>query len=163
MMNTPPYVVVIALLIGSMFSLSSMEKAPSPVVAQNQNPINSSISHKMGVRIVSPLANTSVPAGVLTIKGISSDTPTTDCTVSVDWNDLKPMQNVTATGPGGVKDYSNWTYTYTGKYHVISPGTNELTSKITCIMNPNNTTSKYNSINVTGIKNVAATPSIPPS
>jgi len=162
-MNTPTYLVVIVLLIGSMLSLSSTEKVTSPVVAQIQNPINSSISHKMGVRIVSPLANTSVPAGVLTIKGISSDTPTTDCTVSVDWNDLKPMQNVTATGLGGVKDYSNWTYTYNGKYHLINLGTNELTSKITCIMNPNNTTIKYNSINVTGIKNGTATPTIPPS
>ena len=32
--------------------------------------------------------------------------------VSADWNDLKPMQNVTAKGLGGANDYSNWTYTY---------------------------------------------------
>ena len=52
--------------------------------------------------------------------------------VSTDWNDLKPMQNVTAKGPGGANDYSNWTYTYNETYHNITPGINELTSKITC-------------------------------
>jgi hypothetical protein len=65
---------------------------------------NSTISHKMGVKIISPLANTTVPAGHLTINGISSDNPKTNCKVFVDWNDLKPMQNVTAKGPGGVSD-----------------------------------------------------------
>ena len=71
--------------------------------------------------------------------------------VSADWNDLKPMQNVTAMGPGGASDYSNWTYTYNNKsYHNITAGINELTSKITCYDNPNNITSKYYSVNVTG-------------
>ena len=48
----------------------------------------------------------------LIINGISSDTAITNCIVSADWNDLKPMQNVTAKGLGGANDYSNWTYTY---------------------------------------------------
>jgi len=52
--------------------------------------------------------------------------------VSANWNDLKPMQNVTAKGPGGAIDYSNWTYTYNETYHNITAGINELTSKITC-------------------------------
>ena len=52
--------------------------------------------------------------------------------VSADWNDLKPMQNVTAKGPSGVDDYSNWTYAYNETYHNITVGINELTSKITC-------------------------------
>ena len=51
--------------------------------------------------------------------------------VSADWNDLKPMQNVTAKGLGGANDYSNWTYTYNETYHNITSGINELTSKIT--------------------------------
>src|SRR6476619_3431514 len=34
--------------------------------------------------------------------------------------------------PGGANDYSNWTYTYNETYHNITPGINELTSKITC-------------------------------
>ena len=70
--------------------------------------------------------------------------------VFADWNDLKPMQNVTAKGRGGVNDYSNWTYTYNDTYHNITAGVNELTSKITCYDNPSNITSKYYSVNVTG-------------
>jgi hypothetical protein len=70
--------------------------------------------------------------------------------VSVDWNDLKPMQNATAKGPGGATDYSNWTYTYNRSYHNITTGINELTSKITCYDNPSNITSKYYSVNITG-------------
>ena len=61
----------------------------------------------MGVKIISPPNNITVPAGQLIINGISSDTPITNCMVSADWNDLKPMQNVTAKGPGGTNDYSN--------------------------------------------------------
>ena len=56
-----------------------------------------------------------------------------NCMVSADWNDLKPMQNVTAKGLGGANDYSNWTYTYNETYHNITSGINELTSKITCV------------------------------
>ena len=33
---------------------------------------NTTISHKMGVKIISPLANTTVPAGHFTVNGISS-------------------------------------------------------------------------------------------
>ena len=70
--------------------------------------------------------------------------------VSADWNDLKPMQNVTAKGPGGANDYSNWTYAYNETYHNITAGINELTSKITCYDDPSNITKKYFSVNVTG-------------
>jgi hypothetical protein len=55
--------------------------------------------------------------GQLIINGISTDTLQTNCMVFADWNDLKPMQNVTAKGPGGANDYSNWTYTYNEIYH----------------------------------------------
>jgi hypothetical protein len=58
----------------------------------------------MGVKIISPSKNTTVAAGQLIIHGISSDTPKINCRVFVDWNDLKPMQNVTAKGPGGAND-----------------------------------------------------------
>ena len=125
---------------------------PTSVIAQIQSAgnNNSTISHKFGVKIISPSTNTTVPAGRLTVNGISSDTTKTDCKVFVDWNDLKPMQNVTAKGPGGANDYSNWTFQYTEKYHTISSGINELTSKITCFDNPSNITNKYYSVNVTG-------------
>ena len=73
------------------------------------------------------------------------------------------MQNVTAKGLSGENDYSNWTYTYTEKYHTIAPGINELTSKITCLDNPNNITTKYDSINITGLKNNTVSPTLPSS
>ena len=82
-----------------------------PIGAQNQsessNNANVTGPHKLGVKITSPLKNATVPVGQLTISGISSDTAITNCMVSTDWNDLKPMQNVTAKGPGGANDYSN--------------------------------------------------------
>lgn len=117
-----------------------------------QGLINSAnrLNHKLGVKITSPSKNATVPAGQLTISGISSDTAITNCMVSADWNDLKPMQNVTAKGPGGANDYSNWTYAYNETYHNITAGINELTSKITWYDDPSNITKKYFSVNVTG-------------
>src|SRR6476659_3460954 len=82
---------------------------PTLAGAQNQsessNNTNLTGSHKLGVKITSPLKNATVHASQLTIRGISSDTAITNCVVSVDWNDLKPMQNATANGPGGATDY----------------------------------------------------------
>ena len=105
---------------------------PTLVGAQNQsdspNIANITGPQKLGVKITSPSKNATVPAGQLIISGISSDTAITNCMVSADWNDLKPMQNVTAKGPGGANDYSNWTYTYNETYHNITSGINELTS-----------------------------------
>ena len=128
---------------------------PTLAVAQNQSQsstnANVTAPHKRGVKITSPSKNATVPAGQLTISGISSDTAITNCMVSADWIDLKPMQNVTAKGPGGANEYSNWTYTYNNKsYRNITTGINELTSKITCYDDPSNITKKYFSVNVTG-------------
>jgi hypothetical protein len=142
---------------------STIIATPVLIGAQVQSPANVTSTHKIGVKIISPSANITVPSGPLTIYGISSDTPQTNCKVYVDWNDLKPMQNVTAKGPGGANDYSNWTYSYTDKYHVIAPGINELTSKITCFDNPSNVTSKYYSVNITGLKNNTISPTLPSS
>jgi hypothetical protein len=103
----------------------------------------------VGIKITSPSTGQQVPVGELTISGISTDNATTDCTVYADWNNTKPFQNATATGPGGVNDYSTWNFTYTNKYHLITNGTNELTAKLSCINNPMNVT-KWNSVNVTG-------------
>ena len=103
----------------------------------------------IGIKITSPVADQQVPVGELTISGISTDNSTTDCTVYADWNNLKPFQKAIATGPGGGSDYSRWNFTYTPQYHIITNGTNELTSKISCISNPTNVT-KWNSVNVTG-------------
>jgi hypothetical protein len=107
-------------------------------------------SSTAGVKITSPAPNQNVPVGQLIVLGTSTDNSTTDCRVLVDLNDIKPMQNTTAAGAGGQQDYSNWTFTYTSKYHLITQGVNELTAKLSCIDNPTNVT-KYYSVNVTGV------------
>ena len=136
-----PQVAVIILLLsyGLILSVGSINS----VFAQQT-------TNKPGITITSPKQGEQVPVGQLTISGTSTDNPTTDCQVSVDVNDVKPMQNATATGPGGVNDYSTWTFTYTEAYQLIKEGVNELTSKLSCISNPSNLT-KWYSVNVTGI------------
>ena len=116
------------------------------------NPVLAQIPTDTGISINTPINSATVPSGELTIYGTSSDDDTTNCQVYTDWNDQKPMQNVTANGPNGNTDYSKWSYTYTTSYHNIVEGPNELTSKITCYGNDQNATSKYYSINVTGVK-----------
>ena len=108
----------------------------------------------IAVKIDTPVDSTNLPSGDLTIHGTSSDDDTTNCQVYADWNDLKPMQNVSANGPKGISDFSKWSFTYTGNYHNIVEGQNELTSKITCYDSGQNATSKSYSINVTGTQAV---------
>jgi hypothetical protein len=119
----------------------------------------------MGVKIDYPIANQEVPVGKLNISGSSTDTASEDCSIFVDVNDIKPFQNATAAGPGGQSDYSNWTFTYTEKYKLITEGKNELTAKLTCnendLINSNGTSnianekSKWYSINITGVTDQA--------
>ena len=109
---------------------------------QLQNPI--------GLKITSHEQGQEVPVGELTISGTSTDNATSDCIVYADVNDIKPFQNVTATGSGGVNDYSNWTFTYTDNYQLITNGTNELTAKISCVSSPTNLT-KWSSVIVVGV------------
>src|SRR5215207_9504706 len=125
---------------------SSQEVAPFKKLYDEQK----GPSNTVGVKITSPVKGQKVPVGELVVSGTSTDNATTDCQAYVDVNDIKPMQNTTATGVGGQNDYSNWTFTYTSKYHLISEGVNELTAKLSCINNPANVT-KYYSVNVTGV------------
>ena len=144
------HIFVIALLSCFLLVTAVPQSGRSTKPKQSSSNANVTGPHKLGVKITSPSKNATVPAGQLTISGISSDTAITNCMVSADWNDLKPMQNVTAKGPGGANDYSNWTYAYNETYHNITAGINELTSKITCYDDPSNITKKYYSVNVTG-------------
>src|SRR5918996_4818740 len=119
---------------------SQQQRKPSPIIS---------------VKITSPSTGQQVPAGELTISGRSTDNATTDCTVYADWNNTKPFQKAIATGPAGVNDYSRWTFRYTDDYHLITNGTNNLTSKLSCIDSSNsgstaNLTKNY-SVNVIGI------------
>jgi hypothetical protein len=110
----------------------------------------------ISIKITSPVTN-QVPVGELTISGTSTDNATTDCTVYADWNNTKPFQKAIAIGPGGVNDYSKWTFTYTDKYHLITNGTNNLTSKLSCFSDVSNSgttaanITKSYSINVIGV------------
>jgi hypothetical protein len=110
--------------------------------AQIQNPI--------GLKITSHEQGQEVPVGELTISGTSTDNSSSDCIVYADVNDIKPFQNATATGPGGANDYSNWTFTYTDNYQLITNGTNELTAKLSCVSSPTNLT-KWSSVIVVGV------------
>src|SRR5215217_1379845 len=125
---------------------SSQEVAPFKKLYDEQK----GPSNTVGVKITSPVKGQKVPVGELVVSGTSTDNAITDCQVYVDVNDIKPMQNTTAAGVGGQNDYSNWTFTYTSKYHLILEGINELTAKLSCINNPANIT-KYYSVNVTGV------------
>jgi hypothetical protein len=103
------------------------------------------------IDITSPQDSQRVPVGELTIQGTSSDDADSNCQVYADVNDITPMQNATASGQGGVNDYSNWTFTYTSEYQVITEGANELTAKISCFDAGLTPISKYNSLNITGL------------
>jgi hypothetical protein len=110
----------------------------------------------LGIKITSPSTGQQVPVGELIISGTSTDNVTSDCTVYADWNNTKPFQTATATGPGGVNDYSTWNFTYTDDYHLITNGTNNLTSKLSCVGDDSNvgTTAnltKFYSVNVIGV------------
>lgn len=120
---------------------------------------------KVGIKITFPKTNSTVPVGPIVVKGTSTDTSQTDCRVHIDWNDLKPMQNVTAAGINGTNDYSKWTFTFSQNYHLIVEGTNELTSKIVCLDDSlGNITTKFYSINVTGINtNISSNSSSTPA
>jgi cytoskeletal protein RodZ len=103
-----------------------------------------------GVRITSPTQGEQVPVGELKVSGISTDNDSTDCHVSVNINDVKPLENATATGAGRENDYSNWTITFDkDSPQTIKQGINDLTSKLSCV-DPSNVT-KFYSVNVTGV------------
>ena len=106
------------------------------------------IPQPLSIKITSHNQNQTVPANrPLTISGVSSDNVNSNCTVYADWNDQKPLQQTTPTGPNGINDYSNWTFTYTGNYHLMTEGANELTSKLDCGTGQ----VKYYTVNVTGV------------
>src|ERR687895_2086978 len=108
----------------------------------------------IGIKITLPVADQQVPVGELTISGISTDNATTDCTVYADWNNTKPLQIAVATGPAGVNDYSRWTFTYNADYHLITNGTNNLTSKLSCVDGSTSVTTnltQFYSVNVIGV------------
>ena len=109
------------------------------------------------VQITSHFSGQTVSVGSLTISGTSTDTSFRECQVYIDLNDKKPFQRVVATGPGRPDYFSTWTFTYNDGYQLIQNGTNNLTSKIICIDNPIST--KWHSVNITGVNGPASSAS----
>jgi hypothetical protein len=111
------------------------------------------------IQITSHQDGQQVPAGELTIEGISSDDKKTDCQVYADVDDNTPMRNVTADSRSGKNnDFSKWTFTYMEQYRLINEGENELTAKISCFgvsSSPSIPLSEWHTINVTGIPTMA--------
>jgi hypothetical protein len=108
------------------------------------------------IQITSHQDGSQVPVGELTIQGTSSDNQESNCQVYADVNDIAPLQNATAAGVNGGDDYSQWIFTYTQDYQLITHGANELTAKISCFDDGggNITTiplSEWDSVNVTGV------------
>jgi hypothetical protein len=120
------------------------QQAPSPLSTPPQTGMMPAI------KITSHSSGQQVNTGPLTISGTSSDTPSTNCEVYADWNDSTPFGKAIAAGPGGHYDYSKWTFTYDSGSHLIQNGTNNLTSKISCLDGPTNLT-KWNSVNLIGV------------
>jgi len=112
---------------------------------------SSPIAHS--VKITLPIKGQQVPIGNLVISGTSKDNINSNCYVNVIVNDVKPYQNASATGPGGVNDYSNWTFSLTPKYATLKEGvSNKITAKFSCSSNP--TLASFYSVNVTGLSRV---------
>lgn len=128
---------------------STIKTSPNDVNQQHQLQQKLNVApDPLSIKITSHTQNQTVPANKpLRISGISSDGANSNCLVYADWNDLKPMLKANASGPNGINDYSNWTFTYTSKYHLITEGTNELTSKLDC----GGSSVKYFTVNVTGV------------
>jgi hypothetical protein len=88
-----------------------------------------------GIKINSPDKGDLVPLNSnksLVIYGVSKDTASTDCDVTIIVNNVKPYQNVQPTGIQGNNDYSTWQYTLSSNYTSINEGNNKITSKIYC-------------------------------
>jgi hypothetical protein len=107
------------------------------------------------VNITSPTKHQEVPIGKdLTILGTSIGNATSDCQVVIGLNNIKPYQSAIGNGPGGVKDYSKWSFILTSKYATIKQGPdNKITARYKCSSSGNNINSNIllvTSVNVTG-------------
>jgi hypothetical protein len=92
--------VIILLLYSALPDYYSTSYVQAQLQLQRQQPQHS--PPIISVKITSPNTSQQVPAGELTISGISTDNATSDCTVYADWNNTKPFQKAIAAGPGGV-------------------------------------------------------------
>jgi hypothetical protein len=101
---------------------------------------------------MSPKNGNSIPlSSELTIKGTSSDTNNTNCTIFISINNIQPFQNASATGSQGEQDFSSWNSTFTNAISLLRLGKNTITSLIVCLEPNNIPTSSSHLINLTGL------------
>ena len=134
------------------FLNSSSNDNNNAIYAQFQN--NNNSKTLLGVNITSPEKGQQIPVGNnLTVSGKSTDEPASnDCQISVIVNSIKPYQPATANGTIGKNDYSRWFFVLSSNYTAIKEGVNEITAKLSCLSSlSNNNTTKWYSINVTGM------------
>jgi hypothetical protein len=124
-----------------------------PAPSSTPNPTLTPNTPTPTIEITSIQDGQQVPAGELTIEGISSDDEEKNCHVYADANDITPLQNATASGDSGKEnDFSKWSFTYTQDYQLIKEGSNELTAKISCYSAGNPAPiSEWHTVNVTGV------------
>src|ERR671919_1745170 len=103
------------------------------------------------VEITSPKNGESLyPSSELTIKGTSSDSSNTNCTILISVNNIQPFQNASAIGSQGEYDLSNWNSTFFNATNLLRLGKNMITSFIICLdTNSNIHTSSSHLINLT--------------
>jgi hypothetical protein len=120
------------------------------VSAQIASPSSPS-ANPIGVKITSPNSGQQVPIdSVLSVRGTSTDTSSTNCQASVIVNNIKPYKPAI---PTGINDYSTWDFLLNSSYTSIKEGpNNKITAKLVC---PSNLT-KWYSVNVTGISSATA-------
>jgi hypothetical protein len=136
-----------------------LAQSPDKQVLPNGH-LSQNIQHiKNAVKITSPTKHQQIPIDKnLIITGTTSryqgflDNPaTSQCQVSIIVNGIKPYHTATATGPGGVADYSKWKFLLSSNYTTIEQGpNNKITARYICSSNDHNMES-FNSVNVTGV------------
>jgi len=108
------------------------------------------------VEITSPKNGDSIYlSSELTIKGTSSDTGDTNCTILISINNIQPFQNASAVDPQEEKDFSNWNSTFFNTTNLVRLGKNTVTSLIICFDTKSNTpTSSSHLINIIGLPTI---------
>jgi hypothetical protein len=106
-----------------------------------------------GVKILSPSRGEEVPVNIqnFVVRGVSTDNSTNSCELSLLPNGITPYLGVNAKGQGGSGDFSVWDRQF-GSDFPMNVGENKITARLMCMNDDgNNKTSKYQTINFTGV------------
>jgi hypothetical protein len=135
-------------------TLQQQSSIANQLLEQTRNPLV--------IEIISPLTNSTFPIGSnnnLTVIGTSSDNSTRNCRVEYIVNNItntNSYRNVTAAGPGGTGDFSQWNVTLTPVYYrnLLIEGPNKITARLFCPVLPSDAQGpvKHFSIQLVGIR-----------